>query len=417
MVPSLRKQFNASFTPEKYKGFLRRVDAQCGTHVQFRLSETPCFFPKELIDRMARDGRELIRQLVDNPEYRAKSDEAVPAEFKVPNEPPHPMFVQVDFGLVRDARRELQPKLVELQAFPSLYAYQGPLAQAYVDVYGLEERTSDLGPQTSGSGPSTSGSHSPELKYFLSGLSAASYRDLLRRAILGRNDPENVILMEIHPQEQKTLPDFLLTEKMLGVRAVDIVDIKKEGPRLYYERGGKRVPIRRIYNRTIVDELERKQVKLNFDWRDELDVEWAGHPNWYFRISKFSIPYLQHASVPKTWFLDRLEDIPQNLENCALKPLYSFAGLGVVIAPKKEDIAAIPWEKRPYYILQERMHFEPVIDTPYGGTKAEVRVMYIWLEELTPVLTIIRMGRGLMMGVDHNKNMEWVGASAGLWVE
>src|SRR5450631_1157882 len=395
MIPSLRHQFNENFTPDKYQAFLRRVDSVCGTHVQFRLSETPCFFPKALIDRMARDGQELIRQLVDDPAYRAISDEAVPAAFKVPNEAPYPMFVQVDFGLVRDARGELQPKLVELQAFPSLYAYQGPLADAYLDVYGLDSR----------------------LKYLLSGFDTSSYRELLRRAIVGSHDPENVILMEIDPTHQKTLPDFLLTEKMLGVRTVDIVDIKKDGARLYYESGGKRIPIRRIYNRAIVDELERKNVKLSFDWRDDLDVEWAGHPNWYFRISKFSIPYLKHASVPKTWFLDRLDEVPADLENYALKPLYSFAGLGVVIAPTKEDIAAIPAEKRPSYILQERMHFEPVIETPFGGTKAEVRVMYVWLDELTPVLTIIRMGRGLMMGVDQNKNMEWVGASAGLYLE
>jgi hypothetical protein len=223
--------------------------------------------------------------------------------------------------------------------------------------------------------------------------------------------------MEIHPQEQKTLPDFLLTEKMLGVRAVDIVDIKKEGARLYYERDRKRIPIRRIYNRAIVDELERKNVKLAFDWRDNLDVEWAGHPNWYFRISKFSIPYLKHSTVPKTWFLDQLEEVPHDLENYALKPLYSFAGLGVVIAPTQDEIAAIPADKRPYYILQERLNFEPVIETPFGGTKAEIRVMYVWLDELKPVLTIIRTGRGLQMGVDHNKNMEWVGASAGLFVE
>jgi hypothetical protein len=255
------------------------------------------------------------------------------------------------------------------------------------------------------------------LKYSLSGLEEDSYRELLRRAIVGSQNPENVILMEIHPQEQKTLPDFLLTEKMLGIRTVDIVDIKKEGSHLYYERDGIRVPIRRIYNRAIVDELERKQVKLNFDWRDDLDVEWAGHPNWYFRISKFSIPYLKHESVPKTWFLDRLERIPDDLENYALKPLYSFAGLGVAIAPKREAIEAIPPEKRPYYILQERMHFASAIETPFGPTKAEVRVMYIWLDKITPVLTIIRMGRGLMMGVDHNKNMEWVGASAGLFFE
>jgi len=404
MIPSLRQQFNDSFTAEKYRTFLRRVNKACGTHVQFRLSETPCFFPKSLVDQMASDGQELIRQLVDTPSYRAKSEEAVPAEFKVPNEAPHPMFVQVDFGLVRDAAGELQPKLVELQAFPSLYAYQPSLADAYIDVYGL---------QASASGLPAPG----QLKYFLSELDTSSYRELLRRAIVGSHDPENVILMEIDPLHQKTLPDFLLTEKMLGVQTVDIVDIRKDGSRLYYERGGKRIPIRRIYNRAIVDELERKNVKIAFDWRDDLDVEWAGHPNWYFRISKFSIPYLKHASVPKTWFLNQLDEIPADLDNYALKPLYSFAGLGVVIAPTKEDIAEIPVDKRPHYILQERMHFEPVIATPFGGTKAEVRVMYVWLDKLTPVTTIIRMGRGLMMGVDHNKNMEWVGASAGLYIE
>jgi hypothetical protein len=400
MIPSLRKQFNAGFTPKKYQAFLRRVDDACGTHVQFRLSETPCFFPKSLLDRMAEDGKELIRQLVESPEYIARSGASIPAEFRVPNEPAHPMFVQVDFGLVRDANGDLQPKLVELQAFPSLYAYQVAMAQSYIDIYGLDRFEGGKG-----------------LRFFLGGLDERTYRELLRSAIVGTHDPENVILMEIHPQEQKTLPDFLATEKMLGVRTVDIEAIRKHGRQLYYERHGGRVPIRRIYNRAIVDELQRKKVKLGFDWREDLDVEWAGHPNWYFRISKFSIPFLQHESVPKTWFLDRPGRIPDDLQNYALKPLYSFAGLGVVIAPKKEDIEAIPAAKRGEYILQERLHFEPVIETPFGGTKAEVRVMYVWLEKLQAVMTIIRMGRGLMMGVDHNRNMEWVGASAGLWGE
>jgi hypothetical protein len=409
MIPSLRKQFNASFNSEKYQAFLRRMDEACGTHVEFRLSETPCFFPESVLQRMVADGKVLIRQLVESPEYLARSSASIPEEFRVPNEPAHPMFVQVDFGLVRDASGELQPKLVELQAFPSLYAYQVAMAQSYIEVYGLENRASGFGFRASAS-------ESARLNYFLSGLDEKSYRELLRAAIVGTHDPENVILMEIHPEAQKTLPDFLMTEKMLGVRTVDIEAIKKHGSQLYYERNGGRVPIRRIYNRTIVDELQRKQVKLGFDWRDDLNVEWAGHPNWYFRISKFSIPYLRHESVPKTWFLDQLKQIPDDLQNYALKPLYSFAGLGVVIAPKQEDIEAIPAKKRADYILQERMHFEPVIETPFGATKAEVRVMYVWLEQLQAVLTIIRMGRGLMMGVDQNKNMEWVGASAGLWV-
>ncbi len=139
-----------------------------------------------------------------------------------------------------------------------------------------------------------------------------------------------------------------------------------------------------------------------------------GHPNWYFRISKYSIPYLKHPSVPRTWFLDQLPEVPADLENFVLKPLYSFAGLGVVIAPSRKDIDAIPPAKRSDYILQERMNFTPVVETPHGATKIELRIMYIWLDELRPVLTIVRMGRGQQMGVDHNKGMAWVGSSAAL---
>ena len=393
MIPSLRQSFNSKYKAEKYPELLRLLAERCGVPIGFRVSETPCFLPEELLVRMATDGKELIRQLVESPEYRARSEESIPAEFKAPNESSHPMFIQVDFGLVRDAGGELQPKLVELQAFPSLYAYQPVLARTFVHVYGLDGK----------------------LRYLLSGLEPASYLKLLQRAIVGDCAPENVILMEIDPEHQKTLPDFLLTEKLLGIRTVDIRSIKKDGSSLYWELDGKRIPIHRIYNRAIVDELERKGVKLGFDFRDDLQVEWAGHPNWYFRISKYSIPYLKRPSVPKTWFLDQMQSVPEDLENYALKPLYSFAGLGVVIAPKKEDIAAVPPERRSQYILQERLHFEPVIETPHGGTKVEVRVMYVWVDELTPVLTILRMGRGLMMGVDHNRNMEWVGSSAGLF--
>ena len=393
MIGSLRQAFNSNYKAEKYPQLLSLLAERCGVAIGFRVSETPCFMPQALLEQMARDGKELIRQLVDNPEYHARSSESIPAEFKVPNETPHPMFIQGDFGLVRDTAGELQPKLVELQAFPSLYAYQPVLARTFMDVYGLDQG----------------------LQFLLGGLDSASYLRLLQRAIVGDEDRANVILMEIDPEHQKTLPDFLLTEKLLGIRTVDIRAIKKDASRLYWESEGKRIPIRRIYNRAIVDELERKGTKLGFDFRDDLQVEWAGHPNWYFRISKYSIPYLRHASVPKTWFLDRLEKVPEDLENYALKPLYSFAGLGVVIAPTKEEIAAVPAERRSRYILQERLHFEPVIETPFGGTKVEVRVMYIWVDELTPVLTILRMGRGLMMGVDHNRNMEWVGSSAGLF--
>ena len=392
MIPALRQQFNANFTPDKYQRLLKVMEERCGAPVKFRVCETPVFLPRPLLDQMCEYGKELIFQL-NSLEYRKASFEAIPPQFNVPRESPRPTFIQVDFGLIRDQSGRLQPRLVELQGFPSLYAYQAMLSQTYGEIFGLD----------------------PNLRYLLGGLDWEGYKRLLRLAIVGDHDPSHVVLMEIDPLQQKTLPDFLLTEKLLGIQTVSITDIKKVGKFLFYEKDGKRVPILRIYNRAIVDELLRKDLKLSFQFDEDIEVEWAGHPNWFFRMSKFSLPYLRHPSVPKTWFLDRVDEIPKDLQNYVLKPLFSFAGLGVIINLTAQDLAAIPKDKRSQYILQERMNFEPVVETPFGSNKAEVRVMYIWLEELQPVMTIIRMGRGLMMGVDHNRNLEWVGFSAGFY--
>ena len=225
--------------------------------------------------------------------------------------------------------------------------------------------------------------------------------------------------MEIDPEHQKTLPDFLITQRELGIAIVDILSLVKRGNKLFYKRDGQEIEVRRIYNRCIVDELERKGITLPFDFRDELDVEWAGHPNWYFRISKFSIPYLKHPLRAEDMVSRSASgDFPQTTRTILLKPLYSFAGVGIKFAPTPLDIAAIPADQRHNYILQERLRFEPVIQTPHGATQMEVRMMFVWPEagKLTPVLPLVRMGRGIMMGVDHNKNLEWVGGSAGLLV-
>jgi hypothetical protein len=294
--------------------------------------------------------------------------------------------VQADFGL--DAN--LEPKLVEIQGFPSLYAYQPVMAECYRDAYGL---SADLAAQPGG-------------------LNVREYYDLLRRAIVGEHDPANVILLEIDPTRQKTLCDFLVTERTLGVRAVDVRALRQRGNRLWYERDGRLTLVERIYNRAIVDELERRAVELPFDFRDDLQVEWAGHPNWFFRLSKFSLPYLRHPAVPRAQFLDRVGRV-EDPARYVLKPLYSFAGLGVIVGPTAEDIAAVPDAERSQYLLQERVDFAPVLETPAGTNKIEVRIMYIWLDEMRAVNTIVRMGRGAQMGVDHNKNLEWVGASAG----
>jgi hypothetical protein len=403
MIEPYRGDFNARFTEAKYAELLRLLDERVGTHVEFRVAETPCFFAPELMQRMVTAGVELTEQLLGNAAYMEESKAAIPAEWTVPNQDGQPHFMTVDFGLVRDAEGELQPKLVEMQAFPSIFGYQPLLAKTYIEVFGLERA----------------------LTYLFGGMDEDGYWKLMREVIVGEHEAENVVLMEVEPATQKTLPDFLMTEKALGIKTVDVAKLVKEGNRLFYrdERRGKLVPVERIYNRVIVDELVRKAVRLPFDYRDELQVEWAGHPNWYFEVSKFSLPHLDHQTVPAAVFLDDWyagkgrERLPEDREQWVLKPLYSFAGKGITFAPTDAEMAAIAVRERHDYLLQERVKFQPVIRTPEGMTQAEIRILYVWPDggAMTPMTSLVRMGRGLMMGVDHNRDRTWVGGSAGLW--
>lgn len=390
MIPDLRSEFNRQWKPELYGELLRKLNEAAGTEVTFRVCETPVFLPRPLLDRMVRYGRELYAQLAGNRAYLDASRQAVPERFRAPNGNQHPLFLQADFGLVRSATGELEPKLVEIQAFPSIYAFQIAMAHEFERVYGLCQRN-------------------PGLSTFLGGLHDASFRESLTKAILNGHDPEQVVLLEIDPYQQKTLPDFLVTQKLLGLKIADIREVKKRGRKLYL----KDVEIKRIYNRVIADELIRKNITSEFQFTDDVAVEWAGHPNWFFQISKFSLPWLKHESVPESWFLSDLPEFPANLDDYVLKPLYSFAGLGVKIGPTADEIRAIPGELRREYILQRKMEFIPTIDTPSGPTKVEIRIMYVWDGEMKPITTLLRMGRGKMMGVDFNRDMDWIGASAG----
>jgi hypothetical protein len=393
MIPELRAAFNRGFTEQKYSALCTLLDRRCGTEIGFRISETPTFISRELLAMMADAGVDMLRQLMSNQTYLAESRKVIPPEYNFANDTPQPLFVAFDFGLVREEDGRIAPKLIELQGFPTLYAYQPVLAETYREVYGLPAG----------------------LRHLLSDLDLESYHRLVRRAILGHHDPHTVVLLELDPHLQKTLPDFLLTERLCGIRTVNIRDVIKDGKRLFYPYEGKKIPISRIYNRTIVDELIRKEVRLPFDPCEELDVEWAGHPNWFFRLSKFSLPFLKHPTVPRTFFLSDLSPLPEDLDRWVLKPLFSFAGSGVIVGPTKEDLARIPETDRQKYILQERIEYAGVVESPYGGTKTEFRIMYIWEDEPVAVNQLVRMGRGKMMGVDHNRNMVWVGSSAGFY--
>jgi hypothetical protein len=417
LIPELRTPFNQQFLPANYHAFLALLERRCGSRVEFRVAETPIFVPVALLDEMSAAGAELARALMGDEAYLAAAVQAIPAGYKVAGDPGHPHFLTADFALAGNENGQLVPRLVEIQAFPSVYGYQAVLCDAFREIYGL----------------------SGSLGQFLSGLTEKSYWDMMARTVLGGHDPENVVLTEIDPLHQKTWPDFEVTSRRLGISVVDIRSLAPVGNKLHYRNAaGRLVPIHRIYNRAIADELIAREIRLPFDLTHSWDVEWAGHPNWYFLISKFSIPWLsrppaRHPVVPPAVFLsdflagqgrDELEAAGVRLpsgsgpetvyNNLLLKPLFSFAGKGIQFEPTQAQLEQIPPERRQDFLLQQRMSFVPTIETPHGLTQAEIRILYLWPEggSLTPVLPLVRLGRGKMMGVDHNRNQEWVGASA-----
>ncbi|MBL0175556.1 MAG: hypothetical protein IPP94_09880 [Ignavibacteria bacterium] len=388
MIPHRRLDFNAVFTTEKYESFLRALDEASGTHVDFRICETPVFIDAEFEKRVYTAALEILA-LTMTPEYHEISERSFPPGCKAPNENAHPEFVQVDFAVTSAPGGGFGIKLIELQGFPSLYGFQEMLGRMAIEHYGLEG-----------------------LRHLAPGISHETYVEMLRRAVFGDHDPESVVLLEVEPMKQKTLCDFLVTERMIGVKTVDITHVEKEGRSLYrHDASGRRIPIRRIYNRAIIDEITQKKIAVPFSFTDDLDVEWACHPNWFYRISKFSIPYLDHPAVPKTLFLDAFDALPDDLENSVLKPLYSFAGSGVIVSPTRADVDAVPADQRGAWLLQEKVEYAPALLTPSGGTKVELRVMILWDKEPAPVMLLTRTGRGRMMGVDFNKNLDWVGAT------
>lgn len=394
MIPEIRAAYNAAFTEEKYDRLVRSLDEVTGTEIEFRVCETPVFLPPGLLATMQQASGEIIGQLCTDA-YHEASRRSIPTAYDAPGEGVHPDFIQVDFAITRDDNGMLAPKLIELQGCASLYAFQYILPGYYKSIFGLEG-----------------------FDALMSGLNDESYLSLLREILLAGHDPESVVLMEIDPLRQKTLPDFRMTEKLFGIPFVCVTEIIKRGQNLFYMRDDREIEIRRIYNRVIIDEFLRREISASFDFRDELDVEWAGHPNWYFRMSKFSLPYIDHPTVPRAYFLDQLRDYPDDLDNFVLKPLFSFAGSGVRVDITRTDLDAVPDGQRGDYLLQEKVAYAPVIETRDVPSKVEVRLMYLWPQGASEPLattTLTRLSKGVMMGVDFNKNKSWVGSSCGLF--
>jgi hypothetical protein len=389
----LRAAFNADFTPEKYAALVRCVNETEKWPADFRISETPIFLTREFTDEVTRAANEIVA-VTRTPEFARHAASAIPEGFEVPNESAHPNFHVVDFAICAEGER-LVPRLIELQAFPSLFGFQLLLLHCIRKAYPVIPRnwTSSFG-----------------------GIKDEAYLDLLRRTIIADSRPENVILLEIEPEKQKTRVDFAATERLLGIQSVCVTRIKKRGRQLFYDRKGREVAIERIYNRVIFDELShRSNLNLEFRFQDDLDVTWVGHPNWYFRISKHSLPFLKTQHTSPAFLADELP-ASENINDYVLKPLYSFAGHGVEMEPSREKIAAL---QNPHeWILQRKVEYAPFVATvDHQKSKAEIRMMFVWPDEdrdPTLVNNLVRMSQGKMMGVDFNIDKTWVGASIAL---
>jgi hypothetical protein len=400
MEPVFRRAFNASFNSDFHSDFMRRFEKRIGTTVSYRVAETPLFLPDGLRSYLARSATEIVQQ-ISQPAAVAKMKKAIPAHLDAPGMDHLPNCVQVDFAIVRNAQGELEGRVVELQAFPSLYALMVVQTEVMCDMMksmpGLDRKWS----------------------MYFDGSDRDAFLARLRKAILGGEDPANVVLLDIDPPNQKTYPDFLATKEFVGIEPVCPTELIRDGRKLLRKVDGKLVQVRRIYNRVVFDELEARKIELPFRYTDELDISWCSHPNWYWTWSKYTLPSIDHPAVPKARYLSDLTEIPQDLENYVLKPLFSFAGSGVKIDPTIEDIKAIPEEQKPGWILQEKITYAPALEMPDGGgVKGEVRMMFLRApDEPTPqlALNLVRLSRGKMLGVDQNKNFTWVGGSIGIW--
>lgn len=389
-----RQLFNDNFSVEKYQNLIQDINSEFDYEVTFRIGESPFFIRNELKEQLL-EGCNQIIDFIKRDDFKELTNKALELNRKVPNEDNHTTFLAIDFGICEEDGK-IVPKLIEVQGFPSLFNFQYHLSKKFASHY-----------------PFLS-----ELTPFLSGLTPESYMQLVEEAICNNHPKENVILLEIEPEKQNTKIDFYYCHRDIGIPIVCVTDLYQKGRQLFYKNdNGEEILVKRIYNRVIFDELDlRTDLKLNFDFSSDIDVEWAGHPNWFFRISKFILPYLKGKYFIETTLLSDLKEIPEDLENYVLKPLFSFSGSGVIFHVKRSDIEAV--KEKDLYILQKKVNYKPIIQSPDGKVKAEVRILAIWKKDApSPILAtnLVRLSRGEMIGVKFNKDKNWVGGTVGMF--
>ncbi|CAF1383243.1 unnamed protein product [Adineta ricciae] len=389
----MREWFMKNFTEEKYEKFVKSINDELSTLAGFRLAETPLFLSDEVRDRLIRAGDEIVDFILRS-DFKQLTEKAIPNQWRCANENEHPNIFTMDFGLWKDENGVIVPRLIELQGFPSLHALAAFQEDAYRAAYDIPA----------------------DWTIYFNDFDQRRYLKLFKEIIIGSHQPDEVVLMDVKPHEQHTAVDFYFTQKFLGIPIVGLDELQQEGKRLFYEREGQRKWIKRIYNRLIFDEVadDPNIFKDNVDLRQELDVEWINHPNWFYRISKYLLPIVKGDYVLRTYYLNEiLDQLPHDLENYVLKPLFSFGGTGIVIDIKRDDIPKIKDPEN--WILERKIGYEPAFRSADDEmVKAEIRLMYFWPDgDQRPILTTncTRLSTGKMINAQLNKDARWVGGT------
>ena len=395
MIPIIRAAFNAQFTEARYQHYLSILNTNFKDSIPFRIAETPVFIDKSFKTQLLAAG-DYICQFITDPSFSSKTSQAIPAGMCIPNEQPVPDCLVIDFAIAEGEDGNPIPQLIELQGFPSLFAFELLQAQALATAYTLP----------AGFSP------------FLNDYNPSSYLEFLSKIIKGE-PAKHTILLEIKPYEQKTRLDLLLTESWFNVPIVCLSEIYIKHESLYYKKEGIETKIERIYNRIVYDELMQQEAifKTQFDLFQSVEtIEWVNHPHHFFRISKYILPLLKHPAIPEAFILsDWIKDKTLcKLDAFICKPLFSFGGQGVMLQPTFAALEAIQDPEN--WILQKKVQYAPAIVTPSGPSKAEIRLFYFWDKQLNRFVAtnnLTRISKGPMIGVSYNDTATWIGGSIG----
>lgn len=391
MILKYRKEFNELFSFEKNKELVEQIERYSQVKSTFKISESPIFLTQNFKKKLINTSNAIINQIKHMP--TEELNRAVPIEYYVPNDINHPQFMIFDYAICQNENLEIEPQLIELQAFPSLFGfmkiYEDCLISTYPFLNKLEKKT-------------------PKNEYIAK----------LKHLIIANEKVENVILLEVLPKRQKTYIDFEITKHFLGIETVCVTQIIKKGRKLFYRKKNELIPINRIYNRVVFDELfGAEKLELSFDFTENLEVEWVTHPNWFYKISKYLLPKLDYPYIPKSFYLNEFADF-DNLDQYVLKPLFSFAGSGVNLNPKIHEIKSI--ENPQNYILQKKVQYASLFqDINNEFSKAEIRLMYIWDDKRRNpemLVNMVRMTKSEWANMSNLNNEQiWVGCTTALF--